>query len=196
MNQEADTKCLVVYVLVNQQLTNTIDRYDVTGDVCLSPVKSQMDMLYEPLLSKFQTSLPLHSKPKALNRQEADKKELVCGEGITEKYLNRKDVQKALHAQLVGIKEWGLCRNSDFLQYDEKNREISIIGVIVSLVKSGIRVFIYRYGNNWRSRCSNPIYRVSDTSKSISKGDASENNCAIQSMVRGKTGWWMDTSIW
>ena len=40
----------------------------------------------------------------------------------------------------------------------------------------------------WRSRCSNPIYRVSDTSKSISKGDASENNCAIQSMVRGKTG--------
>ncbi|XP_050245217.1 serine carboxypeptidase-like 46 isoform X2 [Quercus robur] len=195
MNQEADTKCLVVYARV-KQLTNTIDQYDVTADVCLSPVKSQMDMLYEPLLSKFQTLLPLHSKPNALNQQEADKKELVCGEGITEKYLNRKDVQKALHAQLVGINEWGLCRDSDFLQYDEKNREISIIGVIVSLVKSGIRVFIYRYGNNWRSRCSNPIYRVSDTSKSISKGDASENNCAIQSMVRGKTGWWMDTSIW
>ena len=46
----------------------------------------------------------------SLYLQEADKKELVCGEGITEKYLNSKDVQKALHAQLVGIKEWGLCR--------------------------------------------------------------------------------------
>ena len=68
MNQEADTKCLVVYARV-KQLTNTIDQYDVTGDVCLSPVKSQMDMLYEPLLSKFQTLLPLHSKPNALNQQ-------------------------------------------------------------------------------------------------------------------------------
>ena len=69
LNQEADTKCLVVYVRVNQQFTKTIDPYDVTGDVCLSPVKSQTDMLYEPLLSKFQTLLPLHSKPKALNQQ-------------------------------------------------------------------------------------------------------------------------------
>ena len=69
LNQEADTKCLVVYVRVNQQLAKTIDPYDVTGDVCLSTVKSQTDMLYEPLLSKFQTLLPLHSKPKALNQQ-------------------------------------------------------------------------------------------------------------------------------
>uniref|UniRef100_A0A7N2M3C9 Serine carboxypeptidase n=1 Tax=Quercus lobata TaxID=97700 RepID=A0A7N2M3C9_QUELO len=43
----------------------------------------------------------------------AEKKELVCGEGITEKYLNRKDVQKALHAQLVGFKEWGICQDGD-----------------------------------------------------------------------------------
>ena len=69
LNQEADTKCLVVYVRVNQQLAKTIDPYDVTGDVCLSTVKSQMDMLYEPLLSKSQTLLPLHSKPNALNQQ-------------------------------------------------------------------------------------------------------------------------------
>uniref|UniRef100_A0A7N2M1P0 Carboxypeptidase n=1 Tax=Quercus lobata TaxID=97700 RepID=A0A7N2M1P0_QUELO len=96
---------------------------------------------YVPQLAQLivQSNLKINLKGIA----EADKKELVCGEGITEKYLNRKDVQKALHAQLVGIKEWALCRDSDFLHYDEKNREISIIGVIVSLVKSGIRVFIY-----------------------------------------------------
>ena len=52
-----------------QQFISTIDPYDVTGDVCLSTVKSQMDMLYEPLLSKSQTLLPLHSKPNALNQQ-------------------------------------------------------------------------------------------------------------------------------
>ncbi|KAF3947363.1 hypothetical protein CMV_026493 [Castanea mollissima] len=52
-----------------QQFISTIDTYDVTGDVCLSTVKSQMDMLYEPLLSKSQTLLPLHSKPNAINQQ-------------------------------------------------------------------------------------------------------------------------------
>lgn len=33
----------------------------------------------------------------------------VCAQDNTQKYLNRNDVQTALHAQLVGIKEWSLC---------------------------------------------------------------------------------------
>lgn len=41
--------------------------------------------------------------------QESIKEVDVCAEENTHKYLNRKDVQTALHAQLVGIKEWNLC---------------------------------------------------------------------------------------
>jgi len=41
--------------------------------------------------------------------QESIKEVDVCAQENTQKYLNRKDVQTALHAQLVGIKEWSLC---------------------------------------------------------------------------------------
>lgn len=33
----------------------------------------------------------------------------VCVEDETIKYLNRKDVQEALHAQLVGVNRWIIC---------------------------------------------------------------------------------------
>jgi serine carboxypeptidase-like clade 2 len=41
--------------------------------------------------------------------QEAKEKEDVCADENTDKYLNKKDVQKALHAKLVGIDKWSLC---------------------------------------------------------------------------------------
>ncbi|XP_065629573.1 serine carboxypeptidase-like 45 isoform X2 [Quercus suber] len=112
INQEgSDESACIAVTLRIKQLTDTIDPFDVTGDICLSP--------------------------------QAEKKELVCGEGITEKYLNRKDVQEALHAQLVGFKEWGICQDVEVLQYDMTNLEIPTIGVLGSLVKSGIRAFVY-----------------------------------------------------
>lgn len=33
----------------------------------------------------------------------------VCVEDETIKYLNRKDVMEALHAQLVGVDQWTVC---------------------------------------------------------------------------------------
>lgn len=33
----------------------------------------------------------------------------VCVEDETASYLNRKDVQEALHARLTGVKEWTVC---------------------------------------------------------------------------------------
>ena len=47
--------------------------------------------------------------PPSLLTQEAKEKEDVCADENTDKYLNKKDVQKALHAQLVGIDKWSLC---------------------------------------------------------------------------------------
>ena len=41
--------------------------------------------------------------------QQAKGKENVCPEVTIAKYLNRKDVQQALHARLVGVKRWALC---------------------------------------------------------------------------------------
>lgn len=33
----------------------------------------------------------------------------VCVEDEITKYLNRQDVQKALHAKLVGVRRWDVC---------------------------------------------------------------------------------------
>uniref|UniRef100_A0A2N9HKJ6 Carboxypeptidase n=1 Tax=Fagus sylvatica TaxID=28930 RepID=A0A2N9HKJ6_FAGSY len=144
INGEGSTACGDVYIRLNKELTDSIDIYDVIGDVCRSHVKSQMNMLYEPLRSKFQTLTSLHSKSDAaLSQQQFEEKELICGEGITQKYLNRKDVQKALHAKHVAFDQWSLCTGSNNLQYDMKDREIPTIGVVGSLVKSGIRSLVY-----------------------------------------------------
>ncbi|XP_030927225.1 serine carboxypeptidase-like 45 [Quercus lobata] len=133
--------CTSVYTELAKELTDFIDRYNVIGDVCLSSIQSQMDMLYQPLRSRFQYLTSFNSESDALSQQESIKEVDVCAQENTQKYLNRKDVQTALHAQLVGIKEWSLC--SRVLEYDDENREIPTIGVVGSLVKSGIRSLVY-----------------------------------------------------
>ncbi|GMY19403.1 serine carboxypeptidase-like 46 [Fagus crenata] len=146
---EVSLACLHVYEkLINESIVSfaSIDTYNVIGDVCRSSLKSQADMLYEPLTSRFQTLSSLHSKPDALlSQKQVEERELICGEGITKRYLNRKDVQKALHAHLLGkFHQWSICRDFDTeLKYDLKNREIPTIGVVGLLVKSGIRALVY-----------------------------------------------------
>jgi serine carboxypeptidase-like clade 2 len=141
INGYFSTACTFVYNQLERELSEFIDTYNVIGDVCLSSGLSQMDMLYQPLKSRFQTLSSLNSQSNALNQQEIKAKDDVCGQVNTRKYLNRKDVQKALHARLIGVKEHTLC--SRVLHYDDKNREIPTINVVGSLVKSGIRALVY-----------------------------------------------------
>ena len=70
INGEGSIACNAVSIQLNKELTASIDLYDVIGDICLSPFKSQMDMLYEPLKSRFQTLSSLHSKPDATLSQQ------------------------------------------------------------------------------------------------------------------------------
>ncbi|KAL3755107.1 hypothetical protein ACJRO7_002213 [Eucalyptus globulus] len=70
----------------------------------------------------------------------------VCLEDETLKYLNRKEVQEALHARLVGISTWTVC--SEVPKYDMQNLGISAISILGELMKSGIRVLVYRNNND------------------------------------------------
>ncbi|XP_004513403.1 serine carboxypeptidase-like 45 [Cicer arietinum] len=112
--------CARVNRLVSMEISRYIDLYDVTLDVCLPSEKQQAYVL---------TQL-----------QEGEKID-VCVEDETYIYLNRKEVQKALHAKLVGITTWLTC--SGVLKYNMKNLEIPTISVLGSLVKSGVRVLVY-----------------------------------------------------
>ncbi|KAB1222172.1 Serine carboxypeptidase-like 45 [Morella rubra] len=135
--------CTAVYNrLVKELGGKSIDPYNVIGDVCLSSGQSQMESLYQPLRARFQDLSSPRSRSDALSQQEVQEEEDVCAQQKTDKYLNRKDVQQALHARLVGVARWNLCGNITQL-YDAREREKPTITVVGSLVKSGIRALVY-----------------------------------------------------
>ncbi|KAL2320637.1 hypothetical protein Fmac_029606 [Flemingia macrophylla] len=106
--------------LLYTEISKYIDEYDVTLDVCLSSVNQQAYVLNQ--------------------LQETQKIDVCIGDKVTA-YLNRKEVQEALHGSLVGVANWSTC--SDVLHYDYQNLEIPTIPILGSLVKSGIRVLVY-----------------------------------------------------
>ncbi|GFZ09332.1 serine carboxypeptidase-like 46 [Actinidia rufa] len=112
--------CHGVLTQASREISKFINSYDVTLDICLPTVGSQAEVLNH-----------------LQNTEMID----VCVEDETLNYLNREDVHKAFHARLVGVTEWSIC--SDVIRYDMQNLEIPTIGVLGSLVKSGIRVMVY-----------------------------------------------------
>ncbi|CAK9322709.1 unnamed protein product [Citrullus colocynthis] len=137
--------CIFVISEVAKQFSNFIDAYNIIGDVCSLTGKSQPAILLHPLSSLFyntaKSSFQPHllSHPQEKNGIDRD----ICSQENVAKYLNRKDVQKALHANLIGVNQWNLCTNNSDWHYDLKNWLIPTIDVVGSLVKSQIRVLVY-----------------------------------------------------
>ncbi|KAJ6386771.1 hypothetical protein OIU78_016656 [Salix suchowensis] len=80
--------CSLVMKQVSTETSRFVDKYDVTLDVCISSVLSQS---------------------KVISPKQVSERIDVCIEDETVNYLNRKDVQKALHARLVGVRRWEVC---------------------------------------------------------------------------------------
>ncbi|RWW38281.1 hypothetical protein BHE74_00056497, partial [Ensete ventricosum] len=80
--------CQRVMSQVTRETSRFVDKYDVTLDVCISSVLSQ-SMVLSP--------------------QRVD----VCVEDETVRYLNRRDVQEALHVHLDGVTKWTVCSSGD-----------------------------------------------------------------------------------
>ncbi|KAK8978169.1 hypothetical protein V6N11_062964 [Hibiscus sabdariffa] len=112
--------CSKVMSQVSRETSKFVDKYDVTLDVCISSVLSQS---------------------MTINPHQVSERVDVCVEDKIVNYLNRKDVQKALHARLVGVRRWTVCSN--ILDYQVLNLEIPTISVVGSLIKAGIPVLVY-----------------------------------------------------
>lgn len=112
--------CSKVYSLVSKETSRFVDKYDVTLDVCIPSVLSQS---------------------KIISPQQVTERVDVCVEDETVNYLNRRDVRRALHARLVGVRKWDVCSN--ILDYELLNIELPTINIVGSLVKEGIRVLVY-----------------------------------------------------
>ncbi|TYJ43663.1 hypothetical protein E1A91_A03G168000v1 [Gossypium mustelinum] len=112
--------CSRVMGQVSTETSRFVDKYDVTLDVCISSVLSQS---------------------KILTTQQVGDTIDVCVEDETVNYLNRQDVQKALHARLVGVHKWAVC--SSVLDYELLDLEIPTVTIVGRLVKAGIPVMVY-----------------------------------------------------
>ncbi|XP_038904507.1 serine carboxypeptidase-like 45 [Benincasa hispida] len=112
INGEISDACLSINDLVGREMSKFINAYSINLDVCLSD-----------------------------QSQEDGGKVDVCILNEVNAYLNRVDVQEALHARLVGVSTWTLC--SSILDYDLSNLLTPTINIVGSLVHSGIRVLIY-----------------------------------------------------
>ncbi|KAL9258163.1 Serine carboxypeptidase-like 45-like protein [Drosera capensis] len=112
--------CSKVMREVSRETSRFVDKYDVTLDVCISSVLSQS---------------------KIINPKGTSEAVDVCVEDETVNYLNRQDVQKALHARLINVRKWAVCSNIlDYVLLDVEIPTISIIGL---LIKSGVPVLVY-----------------------------------------------------
>ncbi|XP_056687001.1 serine carboxypeptidase-like 45 isoform X2 [Spinacia oleracea] len=112
--------CSKVMSLVSRETSRFVDKYDVTLDVCLPSIFSQSKLLTP------------HQVGETID---------VCVEDEMLRYLNRRDVQKALHASLVGVNSWTVC--SKTLDYEMLDLEKPTIHIIGNLIKAGIPVLVY-----------------------------------------------------
>ncbi|KZV35532.1 Alpha/beta-Hydrolases superfamily protein [Dorcoceras hygrometricum] len=65
-----------------------------------------------------------------------------CSEKYAEKYYNRPDVQKALHANTTGIRyNWTAC--SDVLLRNWKDTDFSVLPIYRKLIAAGLRIWVY-----------------------------------------------------
>ncbi|KAF5934838.1 hypothetical protein HYC85_025967 [Camellia sinensis] len=152
--------CSRVMSLIRIETSRYVDKYDVTLDVCISSVLSQS---------------------KVLTPQQVAETVDVCVEDETVSYLNRRDVQNALHARLIGVKRWLVCSN--ILDYELLDLEIPTISIVRKLIKSGIP----SAGLQWRSRFCYPIDWKSNVGSWTSRRDRDDNHGALQSLVGGWT---------
>ncbi|KAJ8760036.1 hypothetical protein K2173_010892 [Erythroxylum novogranatense] len=140
LHGHVSASCQQVELLLSEEIPQDINPYDITADNCLSDSKSPRtkpwNYVFRPTF-RYSSSNPKSQKSINHPKVEVD----PCLGGEVDDYLNRKDVQEALHAQLVDISNWTGC--SVLVRYDLNNVFIPTINVVGSLVESGIRVLIY-----------------------------------------------------
>ncbi|KAL5983414.1 hypothetical protein ACLOJK_017499 [Asimina triloba] len=63
-----------------------------------------------------------------------------CFSTYAEEYFNRLDVQKSLHANIIG--KWRVCNNSILQTY--QFTVFSVLPIYTKLIKGGLKVWVYR----------------------------------------------------
>lgn len=111
------SKCEKAAEVTNKNLNN-LDIYNIYYPLCKD----------ENLTKYPKTPTPLQIDP--------------CSDKYIYAYMNRRDVQDALHANVTNLKyEWTSC--SDSLFYDWKDSPVTIIPLLKESLANGVRVWIF-----------------------------------------------------
>lgn len=114
----------------------SIDIYQILEDICLSSApagsvgKRKSPMGYHFLRQRFAAAFGAaadQSSGGIGSNKFAPQPAPPCIDDWTTTYMNRADVQKAMHAHLYGIKEWQEC--SDAVQYSQRDLFTSVVPV-------------------------------------------------------------------
>ncbi|KAJ4709578.1 Carboxypeptidase [Melia azedarach] len=105
-----------------------IDQYSIYTPSCIA------------LPNKSVTIKPVRLKKTLLRRRVSGYD--PCTENYAEKYYNRPEVQKALHANVTGISyKWTAC--SDVLINNWKDSEDSVLPIYKELIAAGLRIWVF-----------------------------------------------------
>ncbi|KAI9192410.1 hypothetical protein LWI28_022546 [Acer negundo] len=96
--------------------------------------------IYTPSCISLPNSTTIRLKNTLLRRRASGYD--PCTENYAEKYYNRIDVQKALHANTTGIPyKWTAC--NDVLINNWKDSDDSILPIYKELIKAGLRIWVF-----------------------------------------------------
>ncbi|KAL9227018.1 hypothetical protein vseg_002765 [Gypsophila vaccaria] len=132
-HQKNSEECESLYSYAMDQEFGNIDQYNIYAPPCnksdgsshVGPTHRNMKLPHLP-----------HHVFKKLSGYDP------CTEKRAEKYYNRLDVQKALHANVTKIPyKWTAC--SDVLNRNWNDSEVSILPIYRQLMKNGVKVWVF-----------------------------------------------------
>ncbi|XP_051150120.1 serine carboxypeptidase 24-like [Andrographis paniculata] len=124
--QESSIKCDKIMNYAMNHEFGKIDQYSI----------------YTPVCNKSNKTLRVSTTLKSILIGRRSFGYDPCTESYAEKYYNRPDVQKALHANLTGIPyKWTAC--SDVLLRHWKDSDASMLPTYKKLITAGLRIWIF-----------------------------------------------------
>lgn len=123
-------ECNNVFERIDDEIGPDTDHYDLLSPQCLSSTAAQQS-ISEGTYGRIHAKL-------ARRRNVVDP---CLGERILD-YLNKPQVQKALHANTTGLPfPWGFCLGP--LEYQKENLDMNLIPLVAYLIKQGIPVMLF-----------------------------------------------------
>ncbi|CAL9042203.1 serine carboxypeptidase-like 35 [Musa acuminata AAA Group] len=137
------------------QAYNDIDIYSIYSPICLSS------------LTKSSPSRKLVAAPKFFSQHEIwhDMRKMPtgydpCTEDYVEKYFNRKDVQRALHANVTRLSyPYSPCSE---LIHNWNDSPSTVLPILMKLMKAGLRVWVYSGDTDGRVPVTSTRYSINE----------------------------------